>query len=244
MSGIGRFDPLGAFITRVFLQRAPVKGQQPVLGQLAAAGPRPGSRRGVSTSKRPARSAARARSCEVITTVRPRAATWRSTSSSIAQASWSSPVWGSSSSSTSGSCSTARPIARRCCIPREKVRTRSRRRGVRPTISSTSPMRAFYPVDAVHAPVKRAGFPQRSGRRKAGAGAKPPPAGAALPRPGGAGCSPPPDTSPRVGLESEDRMRRKVVFPAPFGPSRATNSPCFHLEIQVAQHHLGAKALY
>src|SRR5512146_1299459 len=32
-------------------------------------------------------------------------------------------------------------------------------------------------------------------------------------------------TSPSEGRESEARMRRNVVLPAPFGPSNATNSP-------------------
>src|SRR5277367_5963568 len=32
-------------------------------------------------------------------------------------------------------------------------------------------------------------------------------------------------TAPRVGLISRAAMRRRVVFPAPFGPRSATNSP-------------------
>src|SRR5271155_3744395 len=32
-------------------------------------------------------------------------------------------------------------------------------------------------------------------------------------------------TEPRVGFMSRAAMRRRVVFPAPFGPRRATNSP-------------------
>src|SRR3990172_1028784 len=36
---------------------------------------------------------------------------------------------------------------------------------------------------------------------------------------------PPPVTSPIEGRESDARIRRKVVLPAPLGPSRATNSP-------------------
>ena len=32
-------------------------------------------------------------------------------------------------------------------------------------------------------------------------------------------------TSPSAGRDSDARMRRKVVLPAPLGPSKATNSP-------------------
>ncbi len=37
-------------------------------------------------------------------------------------------------------------------------------------------------------------------------------------------------------------MRRKVVLPAPLGPSRATNSPLLHVEVHAAQDGLQAKS--
>ncbi|MCK7519814.1 MAG: hypothetical protein MZV64_19840 [Ignavibacteriales bacterium] len=135
-------------------------------------------------SKRVARSSARARSCEVITTVRPSAATVVSTSSSMSEASWSRPVYGSSNSITSGSCRTARPMARRCCMPREKVRTRSRRRCSKPDHFEDFGDARFEIGDVVHARVELQVFLGGQVADRAGAGARPRPAwrGPARPR--------------------------------------------------------------
>ncbi len=88
-----------------------------------------------------AHSTARSRLCVVRRMARSAAPSWRTNSCSICELSWSSPVSGSSSSSTGGLCSTARAMANRCVMPRLYVRTTSRRRGHRSTARNTVSMR-------------------------------------------------------------------------------------------------------
>ena len=106
------------------------------------------------TSKRVARFSTRVKSWEVITTVRPRPATSLKRPSNISQASWSRPVCGSSKSITSGSCRMARPMASRCCIPRENVLHQ-----VMPARGESDIFKDFVDariqsVNAVHTPVE------------------------------------------------------------------------------------------
>ena len=148
----------------------------------------------------------------------------RMTSDKKLTATGSRPANGSSSTSSSGPCTIAAASCTRCDIPPDRLEILS----VRATSRSSCPSRRSARVSPGLVCRARAGArSRRAGRERASRDTNRVPA-ACIPRPAGRRRSRGvPATPPcrQSGANTPNRIRMRVVFPAPFGPRRPITEP-------------------
>lgn len=156
----------------------------------------------------------------------------------------SRPEAGSSSSSTRGSCTRARARPRRCFCPRDSTRAGASARSASPTSASRTSARADaagfgIPYSrAVTASVSRElsefQAPRASGIHPSSARAA---CGSAT------GSMPSMRMDPASGARSDASIRRSVVLPEPFGPTRPVTRPARALSVTLRTACTSPKAL-